>query len=88
MASIVATPDHVRFGRKQFAFTSFADVSAAFCQTRDRLGATSSGRTGPAMPKCTIHAADGTQVARVSYNGRVWTGLETGAQAELLYDPR
>ncbi|MCB1460967.1 MAG: hypothetical protein KDJ90_00725 [Nitratireductor sp.] len=68
------TPAYVQIGKRRFAFTTYEKVSEAYCETRDRLDATASGRTGPLAPQCTIHAGDGEQLAHVSYNGKVWAG--------------
>lgn len=70
----IETPETVRIGSRVFAFTSYADISAAYCAARDHTGATASGRTGPLAPSCDIYSASGRRVAHVSYNGKVWAG--------------
>lgn len=80
--------DHVRIGSRVFPFSNFAEVSAAYRNTIDRLGLGAS-RT----PPCKIFDATGRQTALVSYNGRVWTYDPTDPfghcnRTLCLYDPR
>lgn len=63
----VTTPAVVRIGNREFPFTSFEDVSAAYRATIDKLGLGASQ-----TPRCDILDAAGVRVARVSYNGNVW----------------
>lgn len=55
-------------GRLTQDVADFAEASAAYQQARDL-----SGEGGSTFPFGTIER-DGEQVARVSYNGRVWEG--------------
>jgi hypothetical protein len=66
-------PVTVRIGARSFPFTSYADVSAAYCKARDAIGATASGATGPLAPKCDLLDGAGNVVGIVAYNGNVWT---------------
>lgn len=101
MAPAASQYDHVRIGSKVFPFPpiaagvlagpalakAFAEVSAAYRNTIDRLGIGAS-RT----PPCRIYDASGRQTAYVSYNGRVWTFDPANPHADpnanfCLYDP-
>lgn len=84
---LTKTPDHVKIGRRTYPFASFADTSHAYRAAIEATNATASGETGPLAPRCTIHAADGEQIAYVSYNGRVWAGTDYVAGSTPLYAP-
>lgn len=62
-----ALPMYVQIRKARFLFTSYEDASKAYRATIDRLDL-----GGSATPPCTIHAADGREVAHVAYNGRVF----------------
>lgn len=68
-ATIEPIPAAVRVGKRQFPFTSYAHVSAAYRGTIDRLGI-----GGSETPPCLLIGANGSTVGYVSYNGRVWAG--------------
>ena len=57
----------VRIGRGTFPFTSYADVSAAYRATIERLNLGVSE-----TPSCEVLDSDGRKVAHVAYNGRVF----------------
>lgn len=82
--TITDAPDHIIIDGRAFAFTSYAEVSAAYRATIDRLGI-----GGSETPPCRIFKADGQQVAYVSYNGRVWPGSARDWQPgrSCIYDP-
>lgn len=71
----------VRVGRRNYPVSSFEDASAKFCEVRDRSGAGAS-----TMPQCTIVDSNGTEIARISYNGRVWPPCEWTDDLVPLYD--
>lgn len=84
----VADYDHVRVGSHVFPFTDFAQVSAAYRATIDRLGI-GARRT----PHCKIFDGTGRQTAYVSYNGRVWAfdpadPFDHDNSNVCLYDPQ
>jgi hypothetical protein len=87
-APAVSDYDHVRIGSRVFPFTGFAEVSAAYRATIDRLGLGASQ-----TPTCKIFDGTGRQTAYVSYNGRVWVYDATDPfdhdnSNVCLYDPR
>lgn len=63
---------------------SWAHASAEVRAFIDAHDLTASGETGPMWTGGTVTDAQGRIVARVSYNGRVWTPTPTPI---LLFDP-
>ena len=70
-------------GKIRFASNSLADLSAYFCNWRDGLDLGASQ-----MPKGFVLDSDGSVIGHISYNGRVWAGVEYAPNASPLYDNR
>jgi len=67
----------LRLGRALVEVASFAEASRIFSELRDR-----SGHDVNTMPEGRIYDAETSKlVARLSYNGRVWSG------ERCLFDP-
>jgi hypothetical protein len=87
-------PEFVRIGHASdprariLPFTSFKHVSQVYCETRDRLGWTVSGATGPIAQPCNLLDSAGNVLAYVSYSGRIFPGdyKEWSASTAILYD--
>lgn len=77
-------PIAVRINGRTFPFTSYAEVSASYRATIDRLGLGCSQ-----TPNCDLIAADGSTFGYVSYNGRVWRGSQRDWQPDKtpVFDP-
>lgn len=73
----IAEPMRLVVGRNSVEVESLADASAKFALVRN-----SSGRGSRSMPSAAIYQGE-TMIARISYNGRVWS-LD---QSELLFEP-
>ena len=78
-------PQWVRIGRGTYPFGSYAEVSAAYRATIERLDLGASE-----TPSCELLDAAGSVMARVAYSGRIF---EAGADGEadhsiLLYEAR
>jgi hypothetical protein len=72
----------VRIGRNAYAFTTAAEVSAAYRATIDRLGLGASE-----TPSCDLLDASGNLVGHVSYNGKVWSGDFDAGNAVCVFNP-
>lgn len=91
----VTQPEIVQCGDSRFPFTSYEDVSRAYCLARDATGATSSGRTGPMAPDCVLLKRfydEEYVIGHVSYNGKVWLFNDLGnialdAPQTLVFNP-
>lgn len=71
-------------GRDVFPVESWEQVSRAYRRLVDHLGLGASQ-----APPCRIINDDGITVATVSYNGRVWRGIDGYVEgAAPIYDPR
>lgn len=68
-------------GRKKFSVSSLAEASATFCAHRDRMSFGSRE-----MPDGKV-LEGGSEIARVSYNGRVWAPGPWVAGATPLLEP-
>ena len=75
----------MRLGRKVHKIESFAHASRLYCAERDRRGVGASR-----MHAAPITDPDGSTVAYVSYNGRVWQGepREWTPDTTMLYESR
>jgi len=93
-ACATSAPVSVRIGEHDFAFTSYAEVSAAYVRAVNASGAVSgtsawlADRGKPVAPDCEILDADGNCIAWVSYNGRVWAGALHNQEYKLIHDSR
>ena len=68
--------------RRRFQVASFEEASALYCEARDRMGEGASK-----TPTAKIFNESGDQVARISYNGKVWAGSSLEVGAPLLFNP-
>jgi hypothetical protein len=73
----------LEIGCKRFQINSYEEASRMFCAARDKTGEGASRTPSP-----TIVDERGDVIARVSYNGRVWTGATYVPDAVPLYDNR
>lgn len=69
-------PRWVGLGRGTYPFSTYADVSAAYCATVQRLGLGVSG-----APPCEVLDDAGNVVAVVAFNGRVF-GIRADGEAD------
>jgi hypothetical protein len=69
----------LHIGEKVFDVADLADASARFCQFRGSKGASQ-------LPSGIVYK-DGEEVARVSYNGKVWPPGALLLGREPLYEP-
>jgi len=90
MIQIVAVPPKVmnptmflQIGRRRYEVASFRDASEMFCAARDK-----SGFGASQMPIVAVVTDSGRELARVSYNGRVWAAGGYRPDAVPLYDNR
>ena len=60
-------PRWIRVGRGTYPFSTYAEASAAYCATIERLGLGVSE-----APVCAVLDEVGDIVARVAYNGRIF----------------
>lgn len=78
-AYVASAPFTLAIGKREFRATSLAECSNIYCRERDR-----SRKGASEWPHGRI-IVGGLDIARVSYNGRVW-GPNKGD--DLLYDNR
>jgi hypothetical protein len=70
-AAALTAPMFLQIGRRRYEVASFEQASAMFCKARDVAGEGAS-RT----PSVRIVTENGAELARISYNGRVWPAGE------------
>lgn len=71
MKTELAEAMFIQIGRKRYEVHSLEQASAMFCAARDR--AAFNGRGGASRtPPVLVVSETGREVARISYNGRVW----------------
>lgn len=79
----VDKPIFLKVGFFLFQVGSLKEASEKFCASRDAYGE-GSAKT----PNVTVVHEDGQEVARISYNGRVWPAGEWKPSMVPLYDNR
>lgn len=78
----VTRPMFIQVGSRRYQVTSFQHASEMYCAARDAMGEGASK-----TPSGRIVTDDGTEVARISYNGRVWPAGEWNVNSKALYSP-
>jgi hypothetical protein len=73
----------LQVGRKRYQVQSLEQASEFYCAARDRSGAGASR-----FPSAKIVTENGTEVASVSYNGRVWPAGDWKPGDTPIYDNR
>lgn len=83
-SSVTAEPRIMKLmiGRRQIPVSSFAQASSVYSQERDK-----SGLGGSKWPEGHIFER-GALIARVSYNGRVWSPEPWTVDSKPIYDNR
>ena len=79
----------LRVGCRQFTgLPDLAAVSAAYMLERNSgpVGRWAHTFRENRMPRGIVLNEAGDEIARVSYNGRVWSGTQVHPDADLLYD--
>jgi hypothetical protein len=71
----------VKIGKRKFQFTSLKDVSKAYRAVIEELDLGASE-----APNCDLLSANGEKLGYVSYNGRVWRGVDF-PNAICVYEP-
>jgi len=79
----ISVPMFLQIGKCRFQVASFAEASEKYCTARD-----ASGYGASKIPPVKIVTADGTEIARISYNGRVWAPGEWKVGDAPIYDNR
>lgn len=79
----IAQPLFIQVGRRRYQVDGLQQASEMYCAARD-----ASGKGASKTPDGKIVTANGTLVARVSYNGRVWPPEAYRADQQPLYDNR
>ena len=95
MQALATQPEIVQCGNRRFPFTSYEEISRAYCEARDATGATSSNETGTAAPDCVLLKKlydEEYCIGYVSYNGKVWLFDDLGnisfdAPKTLVFNP-
>lgn len=80
----------LQIGPKRVMVNSFAEASRSYVSERDNgtIGAWAHGFRENRMPSGLVLADNGTELARVSYNGRVWPAGEWKPGMMPLFDNR
>ena len=73
----------LQIGKRRYQVATFDQASVMFCAARDK-----SGYGASRMPQVTIVTETGREIARVSYNGRVWPAGDWTPAAKPIYDNR
>lgn len=73
---------HMKIRGKTYSGASFAEMSKTYCDIRDRLG------FGASRFNEVFITEDGKRIARISYNGRVWSPEPWVSGMAPLYDNR
>jgi len=81
----MTTTLYIEANGQRFPVDSFADASRKWDSVQRRLMDEGIGSSG--SPNVRILDADGTQIAYISWNGRIWSGTEYVRGAVPLYDP-
>lgn len=70
------------FKKKTVAVVDYAEASARYSAARDN-----SGQGASTWGNGKIYDRNGTQIAYISYNGKVWAGTQYQPDATPLFDP-
>lgn len=73
----------LQVGNTRYEVESLEHASVMFCAARDKSGFGASG-----TPVVTVVSDGGQEIARISYNGRVWPAGDWRTDATPLYDNR
>jgi hypothetical protein len=73
----------IQVGRKRYQVETLKHASEMYCAARDALGEGASR-----FPQGKIVTADGRFVARISFNGRVWSSEDYVVGETPIYDNR
>lgn len=70
-------------GIRRLPVATLEEASRVFCERRDRSGFGASD-----FPDGRLYDAEGREIGRVSYNGRIWPPGAWTPQMQPLYDNR
>lgn len=73
----------LQIGKRRYQVSTLEQASAMFCTARDK-----SGYGASQMPRVTIVSEAGREIARISYNGRIWPAGDWTPASAPIYDNR